>query len=182
MRKQNNCLFIDREFGADILAYDITNDDWDIMKNVKITLFNCDCIVVTNDERYLIILNSFKSESIELVDVVDDPVYEIAIQIIDFENKSSGISIIKLPASWKTEWMYAFLMNGCAKTDVIINGFVRQCWKQEISEELPSELISIIAEFYSDEFIHIMQQDNGNQWAISLEKLLCDTNFSIEFK
>ena len=182
LESENKCLFIGGDLSTNIVIYDITNDDWSIMKGVRssdLELYGDQSIVITNDDRFVIIFNSNESDlSIEDNDGSGGMEYVNEIEIIDLKTKSCTKSSVKLPSSWQDEPSHAFIADDYSKSDIIINGYLRQCWKDKIFinlDQLPLELIRVIIEFHSQDVVHIMQRSTGHQWTISLQEILSST-------
>ena len=71
--------------------------------------------------------------------------------------------------------LHAFLVNDCNENDLIMTGYLRRCWKgKELTDigELLFELIGLIINFYTQQFVHLIRRYNGHHWKINLDDIL----------
>ena len=66
IQSQNKCVFVGGDLEQHILTYDMTNYDWNVMKDLKVSeelewLGGNQGLLMTNDDRYMVILNAFES-------------------------------------------------------------------------------------------------------------------------
>ena len=127
------------------------------------------CLVLTKDEKYLIIFYRYTrdEDDFECQD-------ETQIEILNIEDNSIRLSKIKLP---DINRFFACSVDDSAESDVIINGYLRGCWKTaEFSgiDQLPVELTVMIIQYYNFEWVHVFNRSNGKQWTISVQDILGD--------
>merc|ERR1712032_240378 len=146
-----------------IREYDIKKDEW-IVLDAIMPLKSCNLFgyIITRNDQYLIIFGG----NDEMINGYD------TIYIMDINTKSFALSNLKCPVSGQFR---AFLVDNYSMTDIIVDGYLRRCWQSDIFKNvgsLPNELINLIYNFYSQEFVHLMQIGKGNHWKILLNDIL----------
>ena len=100
---------------------------------------------------------------------------ENKIDILDIDSNIVRSSYVKLPDTKWDESFHAFLMDDFGEIDVIINGYIRQCWKKEECgnvDALPVEIIGILKQYFGREYVHLIARNSGVHWKISVSALL----------
>ena len=155
-------------------SFDINAHKWEMFDGFR--FYNYDCYsaaILTRDEKYIIIfynwieVDSDSSDS----DSGCDPIYHSRIDIFDIQNKKMIMSDVKLPWNYSGE-LHVFKVDDFGKSSVVINGYLRQCWKEKDLQEFPIEIIAIVITFYSQEYVHIIKQYGGEHWKIPLYDIL----------
>ena len=185
IKSQMKLAFIGRIFhGESVLTYHVSHNKWKTMKRIQLKAKGLNPaglgVVITKDQRYIIIFGAYvfrtkgtdpycESEAGELY-------YDNMIEIVNLKNNSCRISNVKLPKTWrKDSYLHAFLVDNIDATDIIINAYLRDCWKHKDflnMKKLASELIELIIQFHHQEYVHLIQRNSGKHWKISLDKIL----------
>ena len=149
-----------------IMWYDINIDKWcsyqRILELSHELPYDLGC-VLTKYEKYLIILYYYRAGISTKI--------KSKIEIMDIENDAVRCTDHKLPniEGDKMPQVHAFLMDGYEEyADILINGYLRKFSNNEI----PYELIGLIAEFYAEEVIHLIDKKAGLHWRLSLDDIL----------
>ena len=174
IRSQMRILFIGN-FKGNIISYDVNNDEWSLMDKIQllssrngvISRGSPSAVILTMDEKFVIIIATKEGLGWN-----DD--YKTVIEIVDIENNVVEVSKLKLPFSVTRCYnLYGFSVDGAS--DILINGYVRNCWKDKEFEgvnELPFELICVMVRFCAREEIHLVQASYGKHWKIDLDDIL----------
>lgn len=165
VESQQKILFFGGDLGETVLIYDVVNDSYDKLLNVTSTWDDyTPAGVVSTDEKYAILVSeSFQSE--------DEDTFVLNLNDSQWSVKNSSNML---------PWQYpqsiiAFMTTDMAVNDIVINGYLRRCWKQDDFtnvSEFPYELIRIIIEYYTAEYIHVARQYHGHHYKILLEDIL----------
>ena len=115
--------------------------------------------VVTNDERYIVILGANTSK--EYQEEAKD-----TIQLLDIGENKWFTSKIKMPTS---NMCRAIIMGNVEEDSCLVYGYLRE---NKLEKELPLEIIEMIAHWFVMEFVHLVDRSNGNHWNIPLEQIL----------
>ena len=68
----------------------------------------------------------------------------------------------------------SFIVDNVKKSEIIIDGYLRRCWKRiEFlnMSELPIELIGVITMYYQKECIHLIQRTGGEHWKVDMDDI-----------
>ena len=126
---QNRLLFVGPYMDDEICSYDINTrilsgdpswqlSEYGISKPV---------LVLTNDEKYVIILYFYRVESKKEKKRKKKRRYKNKIEIIDIENNTKWISNVTMPFKDKRSEISAFIVGNVKESGMIINGFIRDC-------------------------------------------------------
>ena len=149
-----------RQYGY-LWKFNAKHQNWAKLKlsGIKSLRDTGDCaFVITNDEKYALIFENDVNGTID---------------IFDIENNTMRRSKLKFPAPGFR--LRGFLTDNFEKSDVIIHGYLKKCWDQEMFrdfDELPEELIQLLTLFYAQVDAHIMTLDDGGYYKVPLNELL----------
>ena len=148
----------------DIFIYSTKCNEWkllDIKLPDSLKLFGHIC---TNDERYIVILGGHHF------------LKEAKITVIDTKLLKVTTSSIECPIN---EHFHACLVDNTKQSELIVNGFINKCWKQDkwIDDAMmryPSnDIISLIHRFHYEQIIHLFTRIGMiRHWFISLNNVL----------
>ena len=157
--KSKNCIFM---FGGSIQGntiseFSCSTKKWRVLEtglptNAAKHLTGCG-LVITGDERYIIIVGGINSPKIYVFDVND---YSIK------------ISKIK-PAN--TVWNYCCLIGNHGKNELVADGYIRENYK---GGYFMMELVKIIAAYNFVEEIYFLEFGRQNHWKINVSAILSE--------
>ena len=129
------------------------------MSNVRLTFDDyVPAAVITKDDKYAILFTEPEDS-----DDKDDDTFELDLNNSEIPIKrSANILPWKYPKS-----LIAFMMGDVDHSDIIINGYLRRCWKTNDFnnlDELPYELIGIIIQYFTVEYVHVARQFQGHHY------------------
>lgn len=160
--ESKHCLIsLDIQHG-NVYTFDVRNSKWTKSKikgNVK--LKHNPKLIVTADERYVILLDHLSKETSGLV------------QLYDVENRTLTKSKIELPSSKR--FFSAVMMRNEKRDELMAFGFVNHCFvsaEYEDIQKLPFYLIRLIAEWISNEWIHLIYCEENEHWKIHIDEVL----------
>ena len=122
-------------------------------------------LLLTPDAKYIIVI----SETYISQDFGGMEVYDIDKGQIILWHRS-----IKLPDDHHYS-NRAIISDDFEQSHIIINGYLRNCWEREEFKqmsELPLEIIDMLTEFYSQQYVHIMDPGQGNHCKALLSDIL----------
>ena len=98
------------------------------------------------------------------------------ITIFDVESHKIRQSSLQCPDTFRSrgDEYRALLIENYGQSDKIINGYLRQSWKEQAfmgMHELPVELIRLLTKFYSQEYVHLFVQGYGEHYKILLDEV-----------
>ena len=183
IKSQKKILFFGGDFHEEFMIYDIIKDEWEVL-NVELSQNECWSagFVITNADKYVIIMYGYHewkpvndSESMDYDS--SECIPGTKIEILDIDNHLIRQSHVGLPMDLDVEspLFHAFMVNNLEKSEVIINGYLRNCWKEKefvIVNQLPFELIGIILVYYREECVHLIERQSGGHWKIPLSHIL----------
>ena len=161
----------------DMYIFDIKLNKWNKINDIlpKYTLVTSFSCMVTQDDKYIIIMNSLDT----------DGDYEPIIYVINIDNKQCKFSKIKSPISYQKhnestrsilidESMSTNGLNYSNNMDLFINQYCKQLG---MDYNIPYDIISTIKKMYTKEVIHLLEQDffdvsNTNHWCINFDHIL----------
>ena len=162
LKSQNKVLFMGGKL-RNIFIWDIINDKWSIIKGLQISESGYRYragIVVTKDEKYVVLFGGSQCDKIEIFDVDKQLICQ---------------SDIKCPEMVEYR---AMLIDNCKQSDIIIHGYLRKIWNNEEFNNLNNtiRLIMLMIRFYANEYVHLIQINSGRHWRIQLRDLLSSCN------
>ena len=162
--KKNNG---DNITSQDVMKYDIkSTKSQDIEWKLPISIYYA-AEILTTDEKYLILFGGVFGEN--TMDKIDD------IYIVDIMNNLCYKSKIKCPI--KAMRLNAYLMVDGDRNELLIEGFVRNCWNDEQFGDmryLSDDVILVIVSYFSADFVHLFDKSDGKHWKIPISQVLKD--------
>ena len=92
------------------------------------------------------------------------------IEIYDIKNQKLLEGNVSLPDGCDSG-IRAVVIDDYKQSAVIVNGYLRNCWKEKTfvrMAELPLELIDMMITFYCQEYLHIMNVEEGTHCKVLL--------------
>ena len=147
----------------DILFYDIKQNKWamaSIKLPIKMSSFG---YVKTNDDKYLIIFGGIDECNYFL-----DNIY-----ILDLINMKINECKVKCPVRGE---FYAYIQFDNIENNLIVNGYIRNCWKLKEFKSminLPDVIIKLIQSYmHYNEIVHLFEQNEGEHYKINIDLIL----------
>ena len=169
IESQQRCLFMGGELYEIILSYDLISRKARILEQKLASKFAewNPAVIKTKDENYAIIFYNCKNESngrsiiypkIFSLNLKDDSMQEC----VDIKMPHDGL-----------DKQFAFLVDNYDHGTIIINGYVRNCWKDKEFANMNNfamELINVVVQYYCQRDVHLLTL-NGDHYKISLDDI-----------
>ena len=129
-----------------IWVYSLTKNECKPSNVALIYEISCNCAVLTNDERYILLFGTSM-----------DP-FTSFIQIIDLYQEIAYISNIFCPIK---STFKAVITNDNHFEEILCCGYIRKCWKQPQFhglKELPFYMIKLIKRWFVDDIVHLFNR------------------------
>ena len=165
--KSKDSLITFNSQSAEIYQYQNGNTEWKISKiKHPYKAIGDQAIVATINEQHLVALGGRD-------DVSGVTHSRGLIRVIDLQNESLSQLKIKCPSS--SGDFRAITMRNEKRDELAVFGFVNQCFassEYQNIQRLPFYLIRLIAEWISNEYIHLIDIENGKHWKIHIDHIL----------
>lgn len=164
MNKRNSMIrFGVKSHGMELVEYSFTKKTWENYQSAEYFFFASE-IVISSDERYLILLGSYEHKmSRHSKDIV----------VLDFKTMELRESLVKLPV----ENVMINMHNNEFGKNLLIFGYVNELWKSSEYSYVPSlpiYLIRLIGKCMHIEYVHIIKADKNTSlhWRINVDDIL----------
>ena len=131
--------------------------------------FSNSTIVSSVNEEYIIAFGASQPS------VIDMHIHNDGIFVYNIEEKTMQKSKIKCPQSCESLYYHAVSMRNEQRDELMVFGFVNRCFassEYQNIQRLPYYLVRLIAEWTSNEWIHLIDDDAKLHWKICLDELL----------
>lgn len=174
---KNKLLFFGEGMEEHIVSYDVTTGKYRILDYVTLPTKNAyhPGVLLTKDEKYVLIFIGFSDDDFGYEFVMGEPRFwtkktECAIMVLDTETNVLYSSVCAFPRS-DVRSTQAFLVDNEKLNSMIINGYIRQYWKQD-PRSIPVDLIDILLMYYEEAEVHLVERETGQHWKIPLHDIL----------
>lgn len=173
LKKKKNVILFDPNNGV-MHTYQTWNNEWvpSKIKNEYEPISN-QAYVSTANEQHIIGLSGVIRVSYPSV---------CGHYITMFDVRDKVLKTLKAKCPVTTGLVRAVMMTNEKRDEVMVYGFVNQCFESEEYQNiqrLPKYLIQLISQWISNEYIHLIDQMTGNHWKIHIDEILNQKELSL---